>query len=76
MYDKTTLVCICSTLVKHKTSELRKDNFTITPKVYNERDVSSGVESRGTSPLLSIHIVVSLNYAGWPVVPFMLIKRM
>ena len=51
------------------------DNFSITPKVCNERDVSSGVHSRSTSPLQSTHIVVSLNCGRWPVAPFRLIQQ-
>ena len=51
------------------------DNFSITPEVCNERDVSSRVHSRSTSPLQSVHKVVSLNCVRWPVALFTLIKR-
>ena len=51
------------------------DNFSITPEVCNEHDISSGVHLRGTSLMLFIHKVVSLNYVCWPVVLVMLIKR-
>ena len=50
------------------------DNFGITPEVCNERDVGTGVHSRSTSPLQSIHKVVSLNCERWPLASFMLIK--
>ena len=52
-----------------------EDNFSITPEVCNERDVSSGVHSRCTSPMLSVHKVENLSYARWPVVLFMLIEQ-
>ena len=51
------------------------DNFSITPEVCNECDVSSGFHSRSTSPLQSIHKVVKLNCAHWLVSPCMPIKR-
>ena len=52
-------------------SFLAMDNFSMQWMC----DVSSGVHSQSTSPLQSIHIVVSLNCAHRPVAPFMLIKQ-
>ena len=49
------------------------DIFSIWPNVWNQRDVSFEVHSRGTSPLLFYPYSGELNCSLWPIVPFMLL---